>query len=59
MDCLVDKIIPVSGLQWLFCLHALEPNVAGDQWSEKQNTGGGGEIVAFESQPARLLQQLF
>ena len=23
---------------------ALEPNVAGDQWSEKQNTGGGGGL---------------
>ena len=46
VDCLVDN--PASGLQWLFCLHAkgaLEPNVAGDQWSEKQNTGGGGFVL--------------
>ena len=30
---------------------ALEPNVVGDQWSEKQNTGGGNFAVYLETNP--------
>ena len=38
---------------------ALEPNVAGDQWSEKQNTGdgawfGGGIMLMCETAAARM-----